>query len=337
MTAVTQRYRLEVSHFAVAVVSFAIAAVMALLQALSRADVDVPFRSEYWYYLSVTAHGVLMSLVFTTFFIIGMGYLAVRRCLGKVEWEDFAWASFWIAVVGTAMAAVSILLGKATVLYTFYPPLMAHWSFYIGATLLVVGSWGYCAVFIRSFLVWRRTNPTTPVPLPVHGMMATGIIWVLATAGLAVEVVGMLVPWSLGLIDKVDPLIAKTWFWWFGHPLTYFWLVPAYVIWYTIAPRDRRRSAVQRQADAPRLRALHPVLDAGRLPPPVHGPGHRRRLEAAAHHHHLRHPLPEPGHGLHGHRLVRGRRAPQGGRVAGSIGSARCPGATRSLRASPSP
>jgi cytochrome c oxidase subunit I len=236
MTAVTQRYRLEVSHFAVAIVSFAIAAVMALLQALSRADVEVPFRSEYWYYLSVTAHGVLMSLVFTTFFILGMGYLAVRRCLGKVEWEDFGWASFWIALVGTAMAAVSILLGKATVLYTFYPPLMAHWSFYIGATLLVVGSWGYCAVFLRSFLVWRRSHPTTPVPLPVHGMMATGIIWILATSGLAVEVVGMLVPWSLGLIDKVDPLIAKTWFWWFGHPLTYFWLVPAYVIWYTIAP-----------------------------------------------------------------------------------------------------
>ena len=35
-----------------------------------------------------------------------------------------------------------------------------------------------------------------PVPLPMHGMMATAIIWILATSGLAVEVLGMLLPWS---------------------------------------------------------------------------------------------------------------------------------------------
>ncbi|HEY0782461.1 MAG TPA: cbb3-type cytochrome c oxidase subunit I, partial [Thermoanaerobaculia bacterium] len=35
----------------------------------------------------------------------------------------------------------------------------------------------------------------------------------------------------------IDPLLARTWFWWFGHPLVYFWLLPAYVIWYTVLPR----------------------------------------------------------------------------------------------------
>ena len=34
-----------------------------------------------------------------------------------------------------------------------------------------------------------------------------------------------------GLIDKIDPLVARTYFWWFGHPLMYFWLLPACVIW----------------------------------------------------------------------------------------------------------
>ena len=47
----------------------------------------------------------------------------------------------------------------------------------------------------------------------------------------------MLIPWSLGLIDKIDPLVARTYFWWFGHPLVYFWLLPAYVIWYYVLPR----------------------------------------------------------------------------------------------------
>jgi cytochrome c oxidase subunit I len=41
----------------------------------------------------------------------------------------------------------------------------------------------------------------------------------------------------VGLVDRIDPIVARTYFWWFGHPLTYFWLVPAYVLWYTIIPR----------------------------------------------------------------------------------------------------
>jgi cytochrome c oxidase subunit 1 len=47
----------------------------------------------------------------------------------------------------------------------------------------------------------------------------------------------MLIPWSLGLVEKIDPLVARTYFWWFGHPLVYFWLIPAYTIWYYVLPQ----------------------------------------------------------------------------------------------------
>ena len=227
--------RLEVGHYAVAIAAFAVASALALFQALTRADIVVPFQSESAYYISMTAHGVLMALVFTTFFIMGLGYTFVGATIG-LRWTGLARASFWIALFGTIMTTLSILSGRSTVLYTFYPPLQAHWTFYAGATLLVVGSWGFCAVVIRSYHEWRREHRSEPVPLPVHGMLATVAIWILATAGLAVEIVGMLIPWSLGLIERVDPLVARTWFWWFGHPLTYFWLVPAYVVWYTVVP-----------------------------------------------------------------------------------------------------
>lgn len=235
-SSVADRYRLEIYHFVVAIGAFGIGAAMALMQALSRADIELPMRSERLYYLSVTAHGVLLALVFTTFFIMGLGYLLARTLLGQIAWEGFAWLSWWIATLGTVMTTAAILSGTSTVLYTFYPPLQAHWSFYVGATLLIVGSWGWCAVLIKSYRVWRKDHPEAPVPLAVHGMLVTAIVWILATAGLAVEVLTMLIPWSFGLIDKIDPIVARTWFWWFGHPLTYFWLVPAYVVWYTIVP-----------------------------------------------------------------------------------------------------
>ena len=230
-------HRLEIHNFGVAVAAFGLGAVMAVMQALSRADVAVPFRNEAMYYLSVTAHGVLMALVFTTFFIMGLGYLIVRQCLGRLPYEKAAWAFHWTAVGGTAMTAAAILSGSSTVLYTFYPPLQAHWSFYVGATLLIIGSWGFSGIVLLSYRIFRKENPGALTPLPMHGLIATVIVWLLATSGLAVEDLGMLLPWVFGLVPTIDPLAARTWFWWFGHPLTYFWLVPAYVVWYTILPR----------------------------------------------------------------------------------------------------
>jgi cytochrome c oxidase subunit 1 len=231
------RYSLAGTHIGIAVAAFGVASAMGVLQALSLADIHFPGRSESLYYISVTAHGVLMALVFTTFFIMGLGYVLAQENLGRITGHGVGWFAFWLAAIGSIAAAITILRGQSTVLYTFYPPLQAHPLFYIGATLLVVGSWIWGGVMIASYRSWRREHPGEPIPLPIHGMLATIIIWYLATVGLAIEVLGMLIPWSLHWVKTIDPLVARTYFWWFGHPLVYFWLLPAYVIWYTVLPR----------------------------------------------------------------------------------------------------
>ena len=125
--------RLALANIGVAVAAFGLASVMAMMQALSRANLDLPFRSAGMYYMSVTAHGTLMALVFTTFFIMGFGYVVAQHSLGTaLAMRRTAWVSFWIAVLGTVATVIVILAGKATVLYTFYPPLKAHPAFYIG-------------------------------------------------------------------------------------------------------------------------------------------------------------------------------------------------------------
>ena len=55
--------------------AFAVGSMMAVMQALARTGVQLPFGTASLYYLSVTAHGVLLALVFTTFFIMALGYL----------------------------------------------------------------------------------------------------------------------------------------------------------------------------------------------------------------------------------------------------------------------
>jgi cytochrome c oxidase subunit 1 len=228
---------LALTHIGVAIAAFGVASCMGVLQALSVADVDFPQRTEPLYYESVTAHGVLMALVFTTFFIMGLGYLLADTTLGRLVGRKMAWLAFWLGTAGSVMAAVTIALGESTVMYTFYPPLQAHPLFYIGATMLVIASWIWGGVVIASYRSWRREHAGVPVPLAIHGMLATIIVWYLATFGLAVEVLTMLIPWSLGWVEKIDPMLARSFFWWFGHPLVYFWLLPAYVLWYTVLPR----------------------------------------------------------------------------------------------------
>jgi cytochrome c oxidase subunit 1 len=237
MTGTRSFARLAVANIGVAVAAFGVASAMAIMQALSRANLDLPFRSAAMYYMSVTAHGTLMAIVFTTFFIMGFGYVVAQHSLGDaLAMRRTAWASFWVAVLGTVAAVVVILAGKATVLYTFYPPLKAHPLFYIGLTLLVVGSWGWALVMLRALRVWRRSNPGRRIPLSVYGYAATIIVWILATVGVAAEMLLQLIPWSLGWSATIDPVLARMLFWWFGHPLVYFWLLPAYVVWYGLLP-----------------------------------------------------------------------------------------------------
>ena len=91
--------RLAVAHIGVAVAAFGVASAMAMMQALSRANLELPFRSASMYDMSVTGHGTLMALVFTTFFIMAFGYVVAERALGRaVPYQRLAWASFWLAV-----------------------------------------------------------------------------------------------------------------------------------------------------------------------------------------------------------------------------------------------
>jgi cytochrome c oxidase subunit 1 len=175
--------------------------------------------------------------VFTTFFAVAFGYAIVRYYLDRPLNMKVAWLSFTLMMVGTLLAAVAILSGKATVLYTFYPPLRAHPAFYIGVVLLVLGSWVAFFNWLPPYFTWKREHPGEKVPLAVVGIFAAFIVWLIATTPAAIEIIFLLIPWSMGWVATVNVPLARMLFWFFGHPLVYFWLLPAYVMYYTMLPK----------------------------------------------------------------------------------------------------
>ena len=209
-----------------------------LLQVLFRAGI---IRSQSFlginYYQGLTLHGTINAIVFTTFFAVAFGHAIIRFYTGKPLLAGAAWWSLILMTGGTLMAAVPMLAGKASVLYTFYPPLKAHPAFYIGLVLVVIGSWIAFFSWIPVFQQWKRENQGKKMPLAVLGIFTTFTVWFIATIPVAIEIIFLLIPWSLGWTQTVNVPLARMLFWFFGHPLVYFWLLPAYVMYYTMLPK----------------------------------------------------------------------------------------------------
>ena len=209
-----------------------------LMQTIYRAGVlhDVSFL-KLDYYQGLTLHGVINAIVLTTFFAVAFGHVVITFYFKKEPNKGLMWLSFWLKLVGTVMAAWAMLAGKASVLYTFYPPLKAHPLFYLGAALLIVGSWVPLFDWARMYTQWKKLNPTTKTPLAVLGTLINFIIWFVCTLSVAYELLVLLIPWSMGWTKTVNVNLARTLFWFFGHALVYFWLLPAYIMFYTILPK----------------------------------------------------------------------------------------------------
>ncbi|ANB59305.1 b(o/a)3-type cytochrome-c oxidase subunit 1 [Anoxybacteroides amylolyticum] len=230
--------KLALAHLYVAFIALGLGGLAGLLQTLVRSG-KFTLPANISYYTILTTHGVLLGLVLTTFFIIGFQFAAVSRTAGTFSdrVRFWGWVGFWLMTIGTAITAFFILIGQASVLYTFYAPLQAHPGFYLGLTLVVVGSWVSGFAIFAHYARWKKEHPKQVSPLLTFMAVANMILWLVCSLGVAATVLIQLLPWSLGLVDRINVLVSRTLFWYFGHPLVYFWLLPAYMVWYAIVPK----------------------------------------------------------------------------------------------------
>ena len=230
--------KLALYHYWVAFALFLPAVLLGAWQMLMRSPLPAPFDSPDAYYASVTLHGSIMAYVLTTFFAMGFGYAVTATSLGRpIRGVKAAWVGFAICLLGTVMVAVSVVSGHASVLYTFYPPLLASAWYYGGAFLLIGGSMIWVVLMIRNMAAWKRDNPGKPVPLAMFAITATAFLWAWAASGVLLELAFILLPRAFGWSDLIDASLARTLFSVTLHAIVYFWLMPAYIAFYTLVPQ----------------------------------------------------------------------------------------------------
>jgi len=207
-------------------------------QMLMRSPLPAPLDDPNAYYASVTLHGTAMAYVVTTFFAMGFGYAVAATSLGRpIRGAPAAWIGFAICLIGTLMAVAAVLSGRASVLYTFYPPLLGSAWYYCGAFLLVGGSMIWVVLMIINMAAWKRDNPGKPVPLAMFAITATALLWAWAASGVELEMIGVILPRVFGLTIEMDAGLARMLFSVTLHAIVYFWLMPAYIAFYTLVPQ----------------------------------------------------------------------------------------------------
>ena len=229
--------KITISFFTVSFIALLVGGVLGFLQGLERAGV-LTMPAAFDYYQTLTTHGILLILVFTGTFLIGYVYAGMSHTLGGLRpiSRKLGWTSFGLMLFGTVLAASQVIIGEASVLYTFYPPMAASPWFYIGLVFVVLGIWAAAFGAFISVIHWRRSNRGRKLPLLAY--FGTGIFILLftATLGVTYEVL-TLIPWAFGWTEGVNVLLSRTLFWSFGHTLVNVWYFTAVSAWYVALPK----------------------------------------------------------------------------------------------------
>lgn len=224
--------RLTLTYIASAITLLAFGGTLAIMIALQRQG--LPISNDWWYRL-LAAHGVTMLLFWLLLFEVALLYWGSTMLLNaRMRAPRVAWVNYGVMVVGILMAEWTMFTGRATVMFTAYPPLEAHPAYYGGILLFAGGALVAVVLFFVNVAMARREGTYSgSLPLVVYGLASTAIIAVysLLTGAIAYA---LLFLHSIGVLESVDPATYRLLFWGIGHGAQQINLASMIAVWYAL-------------------------------------------------------------------------------------------------------
>ncbi|PWB70400.1 MAG: cytochrome c oxidase subunit I, partial [Holophagae bacterium] len=224
--------------------SFFLGGVFALLVRTELLTPGPTIMSADTYNKMFTLHGAVMIFLFIIPGIPAtLGNFVLPLMLGAkdVALPRLNLASFWLWMIGAAVAVSSIIMGAVDTGWTFYTPYStttgtAVISMTLGAFIL-----GFSSIFtgLNFIVTVHKLRPEGmtwfKMPLFVWGIYSTAIIQVLATPVLGITLLLLIAERTLGvgIFDPAlggDPVLYQHFFWFYSHPAVYIMILPAMAI-----------------------------------------------------------------------------------------------------------
>ena len=217
------------------VVFLAIGGLLGFLVALTRWP-ELHILGADDFYMALTAHGIVILLVWIIYFEMALLYFASSILLNvRLALPKLAWLGYWLMTIGALLTVVIVLQGESNVMFTSYVPMQADPLFYVGIIVFAVGALCGCAVFFATLVVAKAEKTYEgSIPLVTFGAMTAAIIAVFTIASGAVILIPTFL-WSVGLIAYIDPLMYKVIWWAMGHSSQQINVAAHIAVWYAIA------------------------------------------------------------------------------------------------------
>lgn len=205
-------------------------------------------ENKFWSYITPDVYNQFMSYhgIIMVFMVIVPGIPAVFGnfllpvMLGAkdVAFPRLNLASYYVYLLGAAIAGSTLFLGKIDTGWTFYTPYSIKTSTSVIMAVLGAFTMGMASIltglnFIVTTHKLRAPGQTmNKIPLFVWAIYATSIIQILATPvlGITLMLLGAERALGVGIFDPNlggDPVLFQHFFWFYSHPAVYIMVLPA--------------------------------------------------------------------------------------------------------------
>jgi len=207
------------------------------------------FLTPIQYNILLTSHGVIMLYGWALGSILGLSYYLLPSLL-KIRRDNMGIISsslFWLFLVGS----IFIILSKSTATWYFYYPLVDQltetgggtfsYATLIGVLLVMTAALGSSAIFLKMIFLDRDSSMRlSSIPLFAWSVVSTAVL-IISSAPVSMIADGMLI------YDLINPIFFQgsnstalgyaILFWFWGHPIVYVAVIPAFGLIYELLPR----------------------------------------------------------------------------------------------------